>query len=249
MNVKVVLEYDGSGFHGWQAQAGKRTVEGEVRAALRELTGRDLIVYGAGRTDAGAHALGQVANFHYDGRLTPQRVQRALNALLPADVCVVDAQQVYLAFHARHSACWRHYRYRWLDRATRPAIGRSQVWHVPRRLDEVAMSEAAEALVGLHDWTTFCSASEPGNRRSRRLRQSTITRTGDLVDLDLVGDGFLRGMVRGVAGALTVVGLGRQPPRWVGDALAARDRSKAATTAPAHGLTLVRVLYEEAGTA
>src|SRR6185312_12979188 len=130
MNIRVVLEYDGSGFAGWQQQARGRTVEAELKRALRELTGKDHVVYAAGRTDAGAHAEGQVASFKFDGRIAPDRLAKALNARLPEDVAVLSAEVVPDGFHARYSARWRRYRYRYLDRPARPAIQRDRCWHV-----------------------------------------------------------------------------------------------------------------------
>ncbi len=155
MNIKVVLEYDGSDFAGWQQQAHGRTVEAELKKALRSIVGRDTTVYAAGRTDAGAHAEGQVANFHTDGRISPERLVAALNARLPVDVAVLSAEAVPEDFHARYSARWRRYRYRYLDRPSRPALERGRCWHVRGPLDVDAMSEAARALTGKHDWTTF----------------------------------------------------------------------------------------------
>src|SRR5881296_2316198 len=130
MNMKVVLEYDGSGFAGWQQQAHGRTVEAELKRALRELTGEDHVVYAAGRTDAGAHAEGQVVSFQLKGRLKPARLAAALNAHLPKDVAVLSAEVAPDGFHARYSARWRRYRYRYLDRAARPALHRERCWHV-----------------------------------------------------------------------------------------------------------------------
>jgi tRNA pseudouridine38-40 synthase len=245
LKIQLVLEYDGTMFAGWQAQAHHRTVEGELRTALRALTGADHVVYGAGRTDAGAHALGQVASFRYDGQLAPDRLRAGLNALLPEDVAVVGAAIAADDFHARYSARWRRYRYRWLDRPARPALGRHQCWHVRRTLDVEAMREAAKPLVGVHDWTTFCAASEPPATRVREMLEASVERVDRYVELDLLGEGFLRGLVRGIAGALAEVGQGRRPPSWVAEALAARNRAEAARTAPARGLTLVEVLYED----
>ena len=243
MNIKVVLEYDGTGFAGWQQQAKGRTVEAELKRALREVTGQAITVYGAGRTDAGAHAEGQVANFRTDGRIPPIRLMAALNARLPDDVAVLSAEEVPDDFHARHSARWRRYRYRYLDRPARPAMERNRCWHVRGRLDVDAMSRAAKALVGKHDWTSFCSASEPADARVREMRFAGVRRHGDFVELELVAEGFLRGLARGIAGALAEVGLGRRPPEWVGKVLRARDRRQAARTAPAGGLTLMEVIY------
>jgi tRNA pseudouridine38-40 synthase len=266
VNTKVVLEYDGTNFVGWQRQVlpihgdaaevlpiygevspkateGRRTVEGVLRAALRSITGQDVTIYAAGRTDAGAHAEGQVANFHTDGRIAPQRLMAALNARLPEDVAVLAAEAVDEDFHARYSAKWRRYRYRYLDRPARPALERGRCWHVRGPLDVDAMSLAARALTGRHDWTSFCSASEPAAGRVREIRSATVSRRGEYVELELVAEGFLRGMVRSIAGALAEVGRGRKPARWVGEVLRARERRLAPRTAPAGGLTLMEVIY------
>jgi tRNA pseudouridine38-40 synthase len=243
MNIKVVLEYDGSDFAGWQQQARGRTVEQELKRALREITGAELKVYAAGRTDAGAHAEGQVVSFQTDGRISPRRLAGALNARLPADVSVLSAETVPDEFHARYSARWRRYRYRYLDRPSRPALERNRCWHVRGALDVEAMSSAARALVGKHDWTSYCSASEPAGARVREMREARVARCGEFVELELVAEGFLRGLARSIAGALAEVGRGRKPAGWVGEVLRARDRRQAARTAPAAGLTLVEVVY------
>ncbi|HEY1421136.1 MAG TPA: tRNA pseudouridine(38-40) synthase TruA [Candidatus Dormibacteraeota bacterium] len=243
MNIKVVLEYDGTAFAGWQQQAHGRTVEAELKKALLEVTGAEHKVYAAGRTDAGAHAEGQVVSFHTDTRISPQRLVGALNARLPEDVAVVSAESVPEEFHARYSAHWRRYRYRYLDRPTRTALARDRCWHVRGPLDVDAMSVAARALVGRHDWTSLCSASEPEESRVREMRSVRVERHGEFVELELVAEGFLRGLARSIAGALAEVGRGRRPPEWVGTVLRARDRRRAARTAPAAGLTLVEVIY------
>ena len=244
MNIKVVLEYDGSGFAGWQQQAHGRTVEAELKRALKTVTGQELKVYAAGRTDAGAHAEGQVVSFQTDGRISPHRLVAALNAKLPADVAVLSGEEVPDEFHARYSAKWRRYRYRYLDRPSRPALERGRCWHVRgKQLDVDAMSAAAKALTGRHDWTSYCSASEPPDARVREMRSARVVRRGDVVELELVAEGFLRGLARSIAGALAEVGLGRRPPEWVGEVLDARDRRRAAKTAPAGGLTLMEVIY------
>ncbi|TME39297.1 MAG: tRNA pseudouridine(38-40) synthase TruA [Chloroflexi bacterium] len=243
MNIKVVLEYDGSGFAGWQQQATGRTVEAELKRALRSITGKAITVYAAGRTDAGAHAEGQVVNFHTDGRIQPRRILAALNARLPEDVAALSAEEVPNEFHARYSARWRRYRYRYLDRLSRPALERGRCWHVRGPLEVDAMSRAARALIGKHDWTTYCSASEPPDARVREMRSAQVTRRGDGIELELVAEGFLRGLARSIAGALAEVGRGKQPPEWVGKILETRDRRQAPRTAPAGGLTLMEVIY------
>jgi tRNA pseudouridine38-40 synthase len=243
VNIRVVLEYDGTKFAGWQQQAKGRTVEAELKKALRSITGSDVVVYAAGRTDAGAHAEGQVANFRTDGRIAPQRLVGALNARLPEDVAVLSAEVVPDDFHARYSARWRRYRYRYLDRPSRPALERGRCWHVRGKLDVEAMAEAAVVLAGKHDWTSYCSASEPAGARVREMRSARVKRRGEFVEVELVAEGFLRGMVRSIAGALAEVGRGKRPPKWVGEVLRACDRRQAPRTAPAGGLTLMEVIY------
>ncbi|MGH7903800.1 MAG: tRNA pseudouridine(38-40) synthase TruA [Candidatus Dormibacteraceae bacterium] len=242
MNIKVVLEYDGSGFSGWQQQVNRRTVEGELKRALRELTGQDHTVHGAGRTDAGAHATGQVVSFRLQGGIPPERLAAALNARLPEDVSALSAEVVPDGFHARYSARWRRYRYRYLDRPGRPALERGRSWHVGP-LDEAAMDRAARLLVGRHDWTSYCSAREPAANRVREMREAAVARRAGAVELDLVAEGFLRGLARGIVGALVEVGRGRREPAWVAEVLVARDRGRSVRTAPAAGLTLVEVEY------
>jgi len=245
-NIRLLLEYDGTDFAGWQVQAAGRTVEEELRRAVYAVTGEQPTLYAAGRTDAGAHAEGQVANFHYGGRLSARRLTAALNAHLPLDVAVLGADEAPQGFHARYSARRRRYRYRYLDRDARPALDRARCWHVRGRLDVPAMAQAAEALIGAHDWTTFCSAAEPAADRVRAVRMATFERRGGFVELDILGEGFLRGMVRSIAGGLAEVGSGRRQPGWLAAVLAAHDRRLAPKTAPAAGLTLVEVVYEAA---
>jgi tRNA pseudouridine38-40 synthase len=243
--LKLVLEYEGTDFAGWQLQSqGERTVEGELRAALGRLPGRFGVPHAAGRTDAGAHAEAQVVSLTYEGELAVDRLRGAINAHLPEDVAVLSVEPVDARFHARYSARWRRYRYRDLDRPARPALRRRTCWHVGAPLDAGAMQEAADLLVGRYDWTTFCSAGEPEEDRVREVREAVVRRSGAVVDLELTGEGFLRGMVRGLAAGLAEVGLGRRPAPWLGEILQARDRSLAPATAPARGLTLVEVLYE-----
>ena len=238
-----MLEYDGTDFAGWQQQARGRTVEAELKRALKSITGKDHTVYAAGRTDAGAHAEGQVVSFHTDGRIPPPRLMAALNARLPKDVAALSAEEVAEDFHARYSARWRRYRYRYLDRKARPAIERGRCWHVRAPLDVESMSAAASSLIGKHDWTSYCSASEPERDRVREMRSARVARRGEFVELELVAEGFLRGLVRSIAGALAAVGRGERPPEWVGEVLQARDRRRAPRTAPAGGLTLMEVIY------
>jgi tRNA pseudouridine38-40 synthase len=244
-NLRLLIEYDGAGFAGWQRQVAHRTVEGELRRAVHEVTGERPAVHAAGRTDAGAHAEGQVVSLWLVSRLAPARLVGALNARLPPDVAVLTAEEAPPDFHARYSARWRRYRYRYLERPARPALDRGRCWHLRGVLDVEAMDLAAACLVGRHDWTTFCAAAEPEGDRVRAVRSAAVARRDRFVEFQVVGEGFLRGMVRGLAGGLADVGRARRPPVWLGEVLAARDRRLAPRTAPAGGLTLVEVLYDE----
>src|SRR5438094_618082 len=178
-----------------------------------------------------------------DVGMEPRRLVAAVNAGLRRAVAGWSGEVVEEDFHARHSARRRRYRYRFLDRPARPALERGRCWHVRGALDVDAMSLAARTLVGKHDWTTFCSASEPADTRVREMHSASVRRRGDLVELELVAEGFLRGMVRSIAGALAEVGRGERPHEWVGEILRARDRRRAPRTAPAGGLTLMEVIY------
>lgn len=240
---RVVLEYDGGGFVGWQLQPAGRTVQGVVEQALAGLFGEAIRVHPSGRTDAGVHALGQVAHFDAHVARTAREVRDALNATLPDDVAVVEAAPAPDGFDARRWVESKRYRYAWLDRPARSPLRRDRAWHVRGPLDVAAMDEAARALLGRHDFTSFraqgCSAKHP----VRLVKGIAVTRRGDEVHLDVDGHGFLRHMVRIVAGTLVVVGQGKKPPGWVAEVLAARSREAAGRTAPAHGLTLVAVAY------
>lgn len=249
MLLKLTLEYDGTGFAGWQVQRGRRrrTVQGELESAVGRLPGTWGGLQGAGRTDAGAHAEGQVASLRYEGPLSAGRLRGAINAHLPEDVVVLDVEEAPPAFHARYSAVSRHYRYRYLDRATRPVLDRGRCWWVRGPLDVAAVQRSLPALVGRHDWTTLCAATVDPDDRVREMFSARVEHRGAFLDLHLVGEGFLRGLVRGVAGVLVEVGRGKHDPAWLGEIVAARDRRLAPRVAPACGLTLVDVSYEHAG--
>ncbi len=244
-NFRFTLEYDGAAFHGWQAQSGdQRTVQREFEAAIERVTGQRLRVAGAGRTDAGVHALGQVASAQIQTELTPAVLQRALNHSLPADLAVVAAEWVADDFHARFSALGKLYCYRVWNRATRSPLRAARSHWVPRQLDLPAMSKAAEAFVGRHDFAALQAAGSGVESTIRTLERLEIDEEspGELV-FWVQADGFLRHMVRNLVGTLLEVGLGRRPIDSMGELLAGGDRRQAGPTAPAAGLTLVRVFY------
>ena len=244
-NFRLTLEYDGADFAGWQAQRSeRRTVQETLEGVLARLTGSPARVCGAGRTDAGVHAEGQVASVALATALDPAALQRALNGLLPADLAVVDAERASDDFDARFEARGKRYRYRVWNAPHPSPLRLTRAHWVRRPLDLAAMRDAAAALVGTHDFAS-CQAAGSGVTSSvRSLRRLDVegAARGE-VRLLVEGDGFLRHMVRILAGTLLEVGVGRRAAGGMAALLAARDRRRAGPTAPARALTLVRVFY------
>jgi tRNA pseudouridine38-40 synthase len=243
--LRLVLEYDGTDFAGWQQQAqGERTVQGVLTEAFRTVCGGEPQVHGAGRTDAGVHARGQVAGVETATRLPPDELLRALNAHLPGDVAVRSLEVAAPGWHPRFAARRKRYRYAiWNGRVHSPLRERFFHW-VPQPLDVGAMAKAAADLVGTHDFRSFQAAGSGVEETVRTLFVAEVAgETGGEVALELVGDGFLRHMVRNVAGTLIEVGRGQRPADGLPALLGARDRADAGRTAPARGLTLVEVEY------
>jgi tRNA pseudouridine38-40 synthase len=223
-------------------QASGRTVQGALEAALAELLGERVSVIGAGRTDAGVHATGQVVSFRTGSRLPRTTIERGVNALLPADVAVRDVAEVAEEFHARYSATGRTYEYTiWNGRRSRPLLRRT-AWWVSDPLDVPAMNRAAAELVGARDFSSFAMKGDGSRVRTVR-RASWSDRDGALV-FAIEADGFLRGMVRGIVGTQVRIGRGRVDPESFGEIITARERERGGPSAPAHGLCLVAVAYE-----
>ena len=242
----LLLEYDGTGFAGWQIQDGAPTLQGTLEAAASRLNdGRAVPSVVAGRTDAGVHAAGQVALIELPDRYRAGQVRDALNYhLKPHAFVVLHAAQAPDGWSPRFDALARSYRYRILNRRTRPALDGGRAWHVERALDAAAMAEAAQLLLGRHDFTSFRAAACQAKSPWRTLDRLDVTRDGDTVTLAVEARSFLHHQVRNMAGTLKLVGEGRWPVRKVADALAARDRSAAGPTAPAAGLALIGVRYD-----
>lgn len=243
---KLTLAYDGTNYVGWQRQAAGTSIQGLIEDALRELDGHDVTVNGAGRTDAGVHALGQVASCTLERTLEASVLVRALNARLPPDVRTLSAEVAAAGFHARFAATRKTYRYRFFDAAVISPFERLYAWHVAGRLDIEAMNDAARMLEGRHDFAAFASAGGVTKTTDRQVLSATVARDPQgFVVLEITGDGFLRHMVRAIAGTLVEIGRGRRPRETVPDVLASRDRSQAGPTAPARGLFLVAVEYAD----
>ncbi|MGV8839990.1 MAG: tRNA pseudouridine(38-40) synthase TruA [Bauldia sp.] len=241
---RITIEYDGSAFAGWQRQAGQASVQGAIEAAILALTQEAVGVRGAGRTDAGVHALGQVAHFDLARPQTARTIRDGLNAhLRPHRIAVVSAAPAAATFDARFSAVARYYLYRILDRRAPPALDRGRTWHVMRPLDAVAMAEGAAMLVGRHDFTTFRAAECQAKSPVKTLDRLTVTRRGEEIHVEASARSFLHSQVRSMVGTLVKAGLGDWPAGRVGAALAAHDRRQCGPLAPPHGLYFVAVDY------
>jgi len=240
---KLILEYDGTAYAGWQRQPNSPTVQAALETTLKAITQQPVPVTGAARTDSGVHALGQVASFRSDMGLSPEEWKRALNGLLPQDICVLAAEQVSDDFHARFSAHGKLYEYRILNRVERSALERRRVWHVRAPLDLHAMQEAASWLVGRHDFSSFQGSPTDNENAICGLRRLDLRRDHPVIRIQAEADRFLKQMVRAIVGTLVEVGRTKRPPKSVKEILEARDRRAAGVTAPAHGLYLVRVDY------
>lgn len=245
-NLKLTVAYDGTEYVGWQRQAKGVSIQGILEDALAPFEGQPVTVHGAGRTDAGVHAIGQVASVRLTAAIEVTALTRALNAVLPADVRVLSIEEESADFHARYSATGKTYEYRIVNAPFVSPFVRRYVWHVPYRLDLDAMREASELLRGRHDFAAFQSL-----RSGARSSERTITAVewvpgsgpGTPLVLRVTGDGFLRHMVRNIAGTLVEVGWGRWPAAAITPMLASRDRSQAGTAAPPQGLFLLAVMY------
>jgi tRNA pseudouridine38-40 synthase len=251
-HFKLTIAYDGTDFHGWQIQSEKSTVQGEIVAVLRRLTQENVQLHGAGRTDAGVHALGQVASFRTQSALSALEFQRALNALLPPTIRIVCAEEVGPDFHARWSAVGKVYRYRlYRGKVVPPAVWH-YVLHYPFPLNEDAMRIGASRFVGPHDFAAFAAStgSEDDDRERSSVREiyaSELTRSEDGEELvyTVKGRSFLRYMVRKMVGTLLEIGRGKMAPDDILRLYEIKDRSKSGPTAPPQGLCMVEVMHDE----
>ena len=241
---KLTIEYDGAPFVGWQRQGNGPSIQAALEDAVTAFCGEHVPVQGAGRTDAGVHALGQVAHLDLAPEKPADTLRAALNYhLKPQPIAVVEAEIVPDEFHARFSAIWRRYRYRLLNRRAPPAFDRGRVWHVPVPLDAGAMADAATVLVGRHDFNSFRSASCQAASPLKTLDLLEVSRDAHEIRIEVGARSFLHNQVRILVGTLQLVGRGQWTKRDVAEALAARDRTRAGPTAPPHGLCLVEVRY------
>lgn len=243
--IAIGLQYDGTGFCGWQKQPDLRSVQTCVEQALSRIADEPVTVICAGRTDAGVHATGQVVHFDTQADRPTHAWVLGGNRYLPADINILWSRQTGDDFHARFKAVSRSYTYFILNRHERSSLHRHRAYWVHRSLDHLAMNEAARHLVGRHDFSSFRSASCRARTTERTIHSIAVDRDAETIRIDVTADAFLQHMVRNIVGVLARIGSGEAPAGWIEEVLAAKDRVKAATTTPAAGLYLVQVSYPE----
>ncbi len=245
MRIAVGIEYDGTAYSGWQRQRSGVGIQQRVENAVAAVADERVDVVCAGRTDAGVHASGQVAHFDTSAERSERGWLLGVNSNLPDDINLTWVRPVADDFHARFSATARSYRYRILNRLVRSALERHRAWWVHQSLDADAMHEAAQALIGEHDFSAFRAAGCQASTARREVTAISVVRNGDWLTLDVTANAFLQHMVRNITGTLVRIGAGEEPVAWAGDVLAGRDRTRGGIAAPPHGLTLVRVTYPD----
>jgi tRNA pseudouridine38-40 synthase len=242
-NIKLTIAYDGSKYHGWQIQPGRRTIQGELIEAISELVGWRVRVCGASRTDAGVSALGQVALIQIDSPIPTERFAKAINGRLPVDITVCEVVEVPIGFDVIGAVKRKLYRYTIFTGRVQPVLQISHCWHIPDKLDIASMDAAAKILVGTRDFKSFASGADRRENTVRTIFRCDVTSENDWVYVDVEGDSFLYNMVRNIVGTLIEVARGRWKPGKVLEILQARDRTAAGPLAPAAGLCLMRIEY------
>ncbi len=242
-NIKLTIQYDGSGYHGWQAQLDAETIQGCITTAIEKLCNCEIKVNGASRTDAGVHALGQVANIKIDTPIPTENLAKALTELLPETIAVCQAVDVGDDFDAISSTKAKLYRYTICTAKTPPVLRIKQCWHRPGTLDTDAMSEAAKLLIGKKDFKSFAAAADNRQSSVRTITHCEVKSDGEWIYVDVQADGFLYNMVRNIVGALVEVGRGRWEPKKITEILDAKERTAAGPIAPAAGLCLMKIEY------
>lgn len=242
--IKLTLEYDGTDYLGWQIQPHGKTIQGVLEDCLKQITGEEVHVIGSGRTDAGVHALAQVAHFKTKSPIEIHSLHRALNSLLPKDILIKKVEEVDPHFHARKKAMSKVYEYRILNRPLRSVFHRHYAWHIAQKLNREAMEKASSYLIGEHDFSSFQSTGTPTRSSIRKVLRAEWKRSrGGILCFEIEASGFLKQMVRTIVGTLVEVGKGKISPEEFKEILHSKDRRKAGPTAPPHGLFLKKVKY------
>ncbi len=244
-NIKLVLEYDGTSYGGWQRQKNIVTIQQRVEESIYAITGQHIQVIGCSRTDAGVHARQFVCNFHTESNIVDYKMRDALNSKLPYDVRIILSEEVEDKFHARYDSTGKTYSYTILNRDVAAALQRNYVYHVKQPLNIEAMSDAARYLIGIHDFVAFRNLGSSVKTTVRTISQLDVIREEEYVRIYGTADGFLYNMMRIITGTLIDVGIGKRKPEDIGEILDAKDRTKAGKSAPPQGLCLEKVYYEK----
>ena len=242
-NIKLVIEYDGKSFNGWQKQPNKLNIQGEIEKAIGEITGEEIELIASGRTDAGVHSLGQVANFKTNSKIDIEKFPYAINSKLKKSIVIKSAEEVTERFHSRYSVHSKTYRYTINNSKFGTALYRDMEYHFPIKLDENKMQEAAKYFEGEHDFKAFKASGTSSKSSVRIIYKAVVKRQDDRVIIELTGNGFLYNMVRIIAGTLVDVGIGKIEPEEIKNIIEEKDRKKAGKTLPARGLCLLEVQY------
>lgn len=243
-NIKLTIEYDGKGFNGWQKQPDKLNIQGEIEKAISNITKEKIELIGSGRTDAGVHSLGQVANFKTNSNIPIEKMAIAINSQLKNSIVIKKAEEVDERFHSRYNAKHKKYRYIINNSEYGTALYRNLEYHFPIKLNVEKMQEAAKYFEGEHDFKAFKSSGTSAKNSVRTIYKAEVKCEGEKIIIELTGNGFLYNMVRIISGTLLDVGLGKIKPEQITDIINSQDRQKAGKTLPAHGLYLVSVEYE-----
>lgn len=243
MNIKIIIEYIGTEYAGWQKQDGIKTIQGEIEKSIKKVTGQEIEIHGSGRTDSGVHAYGQVANFELETNIPADKIKYALNQNLPEDICILDSEKVSEIFHARFSAKSKTYIYRIQTGEVKRAFEKNRAYYIKNSLNVNKMRIEAEKLIGEHDFSSFKTEGSSAKNFVRTIYDIKIYERGDIIEIEISGNGFLYNMVRIIVG--TLVEIGKEKNYDISEILAAKNREKAGPTAPPYGLYLKSLSYDE----
>lgn len=242
-NIKLIIEYNGLEYHGWQRQPNGLTIQEVLEESIKKITGETCVLTASGRTDAGVHAIAQTANFHTRTKIPPENIKKGLNAILPSDITIIDSCYVPVEFHARFNAKTKQYRYIILNRPYKSSFQYRYSWFIPYALDIEVMIKGMYYLKGEHDFSSFRASSCEANDAVRTINRLDVCKKDDTIIFDIEGNGFLKHMVRNIIGTLVDAGRGKIYYKDIKKILESKDRRNAGVTAPAHGLFLMGVKY------
>ncbi|MFA5523658.1 MAG: tRNA pseudouridine(38-40) synthase TruA [Tissierellales bacterium] len=242
-NIKLIIEYDGTNYFGWQKQPNKMSIQETIEEAIGKITNEEIEIFGSGRTDRGVHARGQVANFLTTSTIPGERFRKAINSVLPSDIVITQSEEVDKSFHSRYSAKGKEYKYLFYNRKVQSPLLRNYAYHIPQELVFRLMQNAVDDLIGTHDFVAFMASGSSVKDTIRTIYEVSLTKDQEIVELKIKGNGFLYNMVRIIAGTLVDIGIGKIDSNDIPEIISSKDRKKAAHTAPSHGLYLEKVLY------